>query len=177
MRLLQRMDNLELALCHVFNQFNRRAVVRCFFGAVSRLGDGVFWYVLMLLLPVLHGFGAVLVSAQMALVGLLSLPLYRWLKHTTGRARPCHRDRGLLRSTDPLDEFSFPSGHTMHAVGFSVVLVAWYPGWVWVAGGFTVLVAVSRLVLGLHYPSDVAIGALLGAGLAGLGLWAAGLVV
>jgi len=55
-------------------------------------------------------------------------------------------------------------------VVFSVVATAYYPAlaaWVW---PFTLLVAASRLVLGLHYPSDVVIGALLGVGIAGVSL-------
>jgi undecaprenyl-diphosphatase len=64
---------------------------------------------------------------------------------------------------DPLDPFSFPSGHTLHAVAFSVVAIVFYPVLAWVLVPFTVLVAVSRVVLGLHYPSDVLAGAALGA--------------
>ncbi|WP_018867841.1 MULTISPECIES: phosphatase PAP2 family protein [unclassified Thioalkalivibrio] len=175
MRVLQWMDELELAVCRQFNHYNRRRVVSGFFGGVSRLGDGVAWYALMLVLPLLHGPQAAWVSLQMAVVGLASLPVYKWLKRRTSRRRPCHRDRPFTRTVDPLDEFSFPSGHTMHAVGFTVVLVAWFPVWAWLVVPFAALVAASRLVLALHYPSDVAMGALIGASMAGAVLWLAGL--
>ncbi|WP_026279808.1 phosphatase PAP2 family protein [Thioalkalivibrio sp. ALJ16] len=175
MRVLQWMDELELAVCQRFNHYNRRRFVSRFFGAVSRLGDGVLWYLLMLALPLIHGPQAAWVSLQMAVVGLMALPVYKWLKRRTSRRRPCHRDRPFTRTVDPLDEFSFPSGHTMHAVGFSVVLVAWLPVWAWLVLPFAVLVAASRLVLALHYPSDVAMGALIGATMAGSVLWLAGL--
>lgn len=52
----------------------------------------------------------------------------------------------------PLDEFSFPSGHTLHAVAFSLVAMAHYPVLAWALVPFTASVAVSRVVLGLHYP-------------------------
>ncbi len=64
---------------------------------------------------------------------------------------------------EPLDAFSFPSGHTLHAVAFSIVAIAYYPALAWVLVPFSLLVAMSRLVLGLHYPSDVLAGAALGA--------------
>ncbi|HNW79764.1 MAG TPA: phosphatase PAP2 family protein, partial [Candidatus Competibacteraceae bacterium] len=70
----------------------------------------------------------------------------------------------------PLDEYSFPSGHTLHAVSFSIIAVYYYPVLAWLVLPFTVLVALSRLVLGLHYPSDVLAGILLGAALASLTL-------
>ena len=62
----------------------------------------------------------------------------------------------------PLDQFSFPSGHTLHAVAFSIVACAHYPALAIILLPFTLLVAASRMVLGLHYPSDVLAGALLG---------------
>ena len=61
-----------------------------------------------------------------------------------------------------LDEYSFPSGHAMHAVAYSVLLGVYYPEFTPLLWGFTALVALSRVVLGLHYPSDVVIGAAIG---------------
>ena len=65
-----------------------------------------------------------------------------------------------------LDRFSFPSGHTLHAVAFSLVACAYYPG---LGASLAVHVAdrLSRVALGLHYPSDVIAGGALGAIIAG----------
>ena len=76
----------------------------------------------------------------------------------------------ILPRVAPLDEYSFPSGHTLHAVSFTLIAVHYYPKLAWLLLPFAVLVALSRVVLGLHYPSDVLAGALLGAGLALLAL-------
>jgi undecaprenyl-diphosphatase len=73
----------------------------------------------------------------------------------------------------PLDEFSFPSGHTLHAVSFTLVALAYFPVLAPVLVPFTVLVALSRVVLGLHYPSDVLAATVIGCGLAGLSIWIA----
>jgi undecaprenyl-diphosphatase len=130
---------------------------------VSKLGDGLFWYVLIAALALLGGTHGRDVAAQMALAGLLNLPLYFWLKHSIGRPRPfvaCPDIRACVRA---LDKFSFPSGHTLHAVAFAVVF-SWHFPFVGAAlAPLVLLIAVSRVALGLHYPSDVAAGALIGA--------------
>ncbi|MEE4659704.1 MAG: phosphatase PAP2 family protein [Halieaceae bacterium] len=163
MGLLQRIGEAEMNLCLAFNRASLRPVPGRVFAVVSRLGDGVFWYVLMIALPVIHGWEAIWASLHMAVVGVVALPIYKWLKHTTVRSRPCDREVLIHRSVPALDQFSFPSGHTMHAVGFTIVLLAYYPEWALLVVPFTALVALSRLVLGLHYPSDVLAGAGIGA--------------
>jgi undecaprenyl-diphosphatase len=161
-----RMRALDLALCRLLNRANGREYVGRFFALFSRLADGVFWYTLMVLLPVLHGTAAVVVSLHMALTGAAGLLIYRWLKARTSRPRPFMVSDNIIRRVPALDEYSFPSGHTLHAVAFSMVLLSHLPQWFWVVVPFTALVAMSRPVLGLHYPSDVLAGAVIGAGVA-----------
>src|SRR5690606_17540147 len=97
--------------------------------------------------------------------------LYKRLKRWTRRPRPFAADVRIRAWVAPLDEFSFPSGHTLHAVAFTVVALAHYPLLAWLLLPFTASVAVSRVVLGLHYPSDVLAATAIGGALAGLSLW------
>ncbi|KHL67479.1 phosphoesterase, partial [Xanthomonas euvesicatoria] len=64
-----------------------------------------------------------------------------------------------------------PSGHTLHAVSFSIVALAYYPWLAPLLVPFSAGVALSRVVLGLHYPSDVLAATLIGVLLASLSLW------
>lgn len=170
MRLFERLTAADQNTTLLFNRINHQHLPARLFAVVSRLGDGVLWYTIILALPVIQGPAAVKVSLQMVAVGLASYLLYRWLKRATGRPRPCQIEAEILRSVAPLDEFSFPSGHTMHAIAFTIILVTYYPAWAVIVVPFSVLVAISRLVLGLHYPSDVLAGALIGSTTAAMSL-------
>ena len=162
----QRADAAEYRLCLNINRLSRRPRVRRLFCVVSRLGDGVFWYTLMLLLPAIYGQAGLLPMLRMALVGVVGLALYKTLKRYLNRERPYISLHGVEAGMPPLDRYSFPSGHTLHAVSFSTVVCASFPELAWLCVPFAALVAASRVVLGLHYPSDVAVGATLGMGVA-----------
>ncbi len=160
-----RFDIAEHALCLRINRSSRHAPVRHFFAVVSRLGDGILWYLLLLAFAVSGPRGAV-IAAQMALAGIVGTALYRQLKHRLVRERPFISHAAIRLGAAPLDRYSFPSGHTLHAVCFTLIAIAHVPELAPILVPFTLLIAASRVVLGLHYPTDVLAGALIGAGLA-----------
>jgi len=160
-------DRHERRLCLALNRWAARAAVVRLFRLASRLGDGVAWYVLMLLLVLLGGRSGLHAALHMVAIGTVSALLYRSLKQWTRRPRPFRAHADIVAYVAPLDEFSFPSGHTLHASGFTCVAVAWFPALAPGLVPFALLVAVSRIVLGVHYPSDVLAAAVLGIGLAG----------
>ncbi|MGE6333812.1 phosphatase PAP2 family protein [Stenotrophomonas sp. NPDC077659] len=152
---LEGLAGREARLCRRANHYCRRRRVRGLFAVISRLGDGVFWYVLMGALVVMDGFDGLRASVHMAATGLAALLLYKGLKRWTRRPRPYAADLRIRAWVAPLDEFSFPSGHTLHAVSFTIVALAYYPWLAPLLVPFTFGVGLSRVVLGLHYPSDV----------------------
>lgn len=156
--------------CLIANRWGHRLPARQYFSVVSRLGDGMFWYWLMALAVLADGYAGLIASTHMAGTGLSALILYKLLKRWTRRPRPCAADLRIHALVAPLDEFSFPSGHTLHAVAFTGVALAHYPELAWLLLPFTASVAASRVVLGLHYPSDVLAAGAIGAMLAWLSL-------
>ena len=166
---LARMDVLELSCCRLANRSSDLRLVRSAFRIVSRLGDGAFWYCLMALLPLLYGQTGARVALQMALTALAGLALYRHLKLRFVRERPHVLHAGIRAGAPALDRYSFPSGHTLHAVAFTLLATEHFPELGWVLVPFAVLVALSRVILGLHYPSDVLAGAVIGYALTNAG--------
>lgn len=166
--LFERVIRWDLQVCLRFNRVCRRVTWRLLFRCVSVLGDGIAWYALMAFLLLLDRDAAVLPVLHLVGVGLVSAVVYKWLKKRTLRPRPYQAHAGIEHFAAPLDSLSFPSGHTLHAVAFTLVALAYYPVLAWLLVPFTLLIAVSRVVLGLHYPSDVLVGALLGAAIAAL---------
>lgn len=160
----RRFDEAELVLCRYLN---RRGAVGTVFTVVSRLGDGWFWYALIIFLPIRYGQDGVGVAALMSGTGAVGVVLYKLIKTRAVRERPYITHPAISCIAAPLDRYSFPSGHTLHAVSFALLVSVHFPECAPAVASFAALVALSRVVLGLHYPSDVAAGALLGAGLAG----------
>lgn len=164
---MQRIDALELAFClRVSRAMARAYPARRFFSLISRLGDGCFWYVYLALLPVLFGRDGTMAALHMSLVALLGIVVYKALKVRLVRDRPYFVHADIDCSAMPLDRYSFPSGHTLHAMSFTVLTLHYFPQLAWAIVPFAVLVALSRVITGLHYPSDVLAGGLIGYALA-----------
>ncbi|MEZ5400324.1 MAG: phosphatase PAP2 family protein [Bryobacteraceae bacterium] len=139
--------------------------IRLWMICATRGGDGWLWYLLgaiLLLVGGDHRFAAVGASTMAAAVGI---GVFLSLKRLTGRKRPCAIEPHCWATLLPPDRFSFPSGHTITAFAVIVPVSLYYPDLFWGLFFVALSVAVSRVLLGMHFLSDVLAGAVLGAGL------------
>ncbi|MBT8083039.1 MAG: phosphatase PAP2 family protein [Gammaproteobacteria bacterium] len=159
-------DELELGICLRINALSQKAAIRRFFTAISRLGNWPAYVIVGVACAASLESGAPLFLIQSLLTAGAGILAYKGLKTRLVRERPYIRHNGIVAAAAPLDRYSFPSGHTMHAVSFAILYSAHVPAVIWIMAPFALLVAASRVVLGLHYPTDVAVGGALGATLA-----------
>lgn len=128
----------------------------------SRGGDGWLWSAIGLILLLFGGsprFDAL--GAAFAALGAGQLTFFI-LKRLIGRERPCATESHCWARLLPPDRFSFPSGHTITAFAIAVSLGLYYPSLIVGLIFCALSVAASRVILGLHYLSDVAAGVLIG---------------
>ena len=122
---------------------------------VSRLGNGVIWYTMLALMPVALGPEAIPLTVHIGITALVGVGIYKLCKKALVRERPFVTHEEILCYGVPLDKGSFPSGHTIHSVSFTMMLGSIYPATLLVLVPLAISIALSRIVLGHHYPSDV----------------------
>lgn len=134
----------------------------------SRLGDGPAYGLLGLVLFYMEPVNGPLFFVQALAAFLLELPLYITLKHVIRRRRPADLEDTLAALIQPSDRFSFPSGHSAAAFLMATLVAIHYPVWAVVAYPLALVIGASRVVLGVHYPTDLVAGAVLGGSCAAL---------
>jgi undecaprenyl-diphosphatase len=142
------------------NRWQAPLWVRNWMVFASRGGDGWLWSAIGLILLFFGGerrFDAL--EAGFVYVGIGQLSFFV-LKRVIGRERPSepHCWASLL----PPDRFSFPSGHTITAFAIAFSLGLYYPALLVGLVFCALSVASSRVILGLHYLSDVLVGIVIG---------------
>jgi undecaprenyl-diphosphatase len=131
----------------------------------TRGGDGWLWYLLAAIVLLFGGplrFEAVGAGALASGAGIV---VFLKLKRLAGRTRPCALEPHCWATLLPPDQFSFPSGHTITAFAVTVSIGQYYPALMAGLLFCAVSVAISRVLLGMHFLSDVVAGAIIGTGL------------
>jgi undecaprenyl-diphosphatase len=137
--------------------------VRMWMICATRGGDGWLWYALGAAAVLFGGRAGLAAAAQAGMAAGSGIVLFLWLKRAAGRRRPCALEPHCWSTLLPPDRFSFPSGHTITAFATVVPMAAQFPD---MSAGIyfcAVSVAASRVLLGMHFLSDVVAGAVLGA--------------
>lgn len=164
---VHQLDTLAFLWLHVTKAFPYRRSIRW----LSRTGDGHLYLVAALALLLWEPeFGAVFVAVGVAAYAL-DVSLYLVLKNWIKRDRPAMKIDFYEAWITPSDQFSFPSGHTAAAFLFACLVANFYPAFALPLYLWASLIGVSRVLLGVHYPSDIAAGAVLGTGCALLALY------
>ncbi|GLS26497.1 phosphatase PAP2 family protein [Marinibactrum halimedae] len=133
---------------------------------VSRTADGPLYFMIG---AVLWACGYQDVLPAFLIAFAIERATYAVVKKYFKRNRPPEAIPGYKSVIKPSDQFSFPSGHTSAAFLMTVLLLSLFPGLFWVLIPWAMCVGVSRVMLGVHFPTDIVAGATLGTI---TGLWA-----
>jgi undecaprenyl-diphosphatase len=140
--------------------------VRLFALWATRAGDGWLWWALGITILLFGGTGRFLAVGCTGLTVGLGILLFRMIKKTTGRRRPHVFKPNCWVTLLPPDQFSFPSGHTITAFAVAVSMSRFYHDLTIPLLICALSIAVSRILLGMHFLSDVLAGVAIGTGLA-----------
>ncbi len=164
--MLQFIASRDHRLMRKVNKWPAPKWIRFWAIAATRAGDGWLWYLAGLSMLLFGGpvrFAAFSAAGCAAFAGA---GIFVAIKKVSGRKRPCEIEPHCWARLLPPDQFSFPSGHTITAFAVAVSIGVFYPHFLAPLLFCAFSIAASRILLGMHFLSDVVVGAILGTGLA-----------
>jgi undecaprenyl-diphosphatase len=132
----------------------------------TRAGDGWLWYGLGIVLLIYGGEHRYQAVGSAAAASIMGIFLFQALKKKSRRRRPCDIEPHCWSQILPPDKYSFPSGHSITAFAVAIPVGLFYPQLQPCLLAVAALIAFSRIILGMHFLSDVVVGSLIGVVLA-----------
>lgn len=129
---------------------------------VTKLFDPIVATLMMIIIFIVSEFNQHPVGVHLVLLVAMTQLIAHTIKRIVNRKRPFETLPDVLFFLKPpKDVYSFPSGHTCGAFTFMLVLSRYFPSFFVVMSVLAVLVGISRIYLGFHYPTDVIVGGIL----------------
>ena len=162
MKILILLQQADCGVLHWTFMQRRRRLVIPFARTLSRSGDGYLPVLTVLVFLCMSDPWYRQLAWQLTVLFLIERTVYFVSKNTLRRKRPAASLTAFTALIVASDKLSFPSGHTSAAALYAAFIYLYFPLpgtclMVWAAG-----VGASRVVLGVHYPSDILAGASLG---------------
>ncbi len=156
--------SIDLSIFYFFNHTLSVGFLDKFFSTITNVNNWYISYVILLSISWFKGGQ----KGKIAVIGVLLLIIfsdqtgYRLLKEFIGRPRPCEVLKDVITPLGCTGTSSFPSNHALNNFAAAIFFTMLFPKLKWVLFITATLIAISRVYLGLHYPSDVIGGAIIG---------------
>lgn len=156
--------SIDLSIFYFFNHTISLPILDRFFSIITNVNNWFIAYVILLSISWTKGGQ----KGKIAVIGVLLLILvadqtgYRILKEFFARPRPCHFLTDVITPNGCTGTYSFPSNHALNNFAAAMFFYKLFPKLKWVLFITASLISISRVYLGLHYPSDILGGAIIG---------------
>jgi undecaprenyl-diphosphatase len=164
-------EQRDLGLMRRLHRWRAPQSIRIFMLLMSRLGNGWLWCSLGICILVCGGQNRYRAFFAGALSALIAILIFQRVKPLSRRRRPCDIEPHCWAVISPPDRFSFPSGHAMTSFAIAVAVGSFYPQCQPCLLAVAASIAISRIIVGMHFLTDVVVGAMLGALIGYLSMW------
>lgn len=152
------LESKLILLIELFSSFNLQII----FKFITRLGDGYLYFFVIILLTLSRSNDSFIFLISFIFAFLIERTVYYTLKNSIKRMRPFEKLKLNKLCIEPPDKYSFPSGHSSAAFLFATLVSYFFPKLKLSLFIFASLIGISRVILKLHFPTDILFGAFLG---------------
>jgi len=156
------LGNLDSRLCVIVSTYTGKRYLDKSMYYITRSGDGPLYAIVALLMLIFAFDTGFLFLVAGSLAFVIEIVIQKLIKHKVKRQRPGASVKGIRFLVSPPDQFSFPSGHTAGAFIMGVLTLYFFPFLTIPVFMWAGLMGFSRIYNGVHFPTDVFAGALLG---------------
>ena len=164
-RYINHITNIELNISLYCNKLtSNNNFIFYFYRIITSTADWWMYLIYAFLLLLISNYETAINAIIFgSLAYFFHYPIYYAIKNITKRKRPFDQKRNNIKCfVKPPDKYSMPSGHTSGITITTLTIIYYFPVVTKLLLIWPLLIALSRIFLGVHYPSDTIIGCILG---------------